>query len=347
MNTNMGVNKIKILEPFDKLLKSVNENKNILVLILILLGIYYAYYSDDIAKQCISLFESETFRLVIFMVITYIASSSPAIGISLAIIMLASLQLITYIKLKKELDLDIDAIKNESLADADKKKEKFGQIEPADMSYLNDEYLNNPLEKIDQLAPPINFNLKFTTPSELSNQMIKQGKMMLNDSLNLEQDLKTRYDSREQQIMNDTKKNGSDLVNSGLNRLQKANYGEYNKFKMTDSTNSTNKFVKYSNLMKNDSLSNSQINASYDELLYNYDLLTNKQMNEKEFNIQLKKVYIAEFNLLKNIYESKKSNYSNEKQQQINNAIKNISNLLNQENINLIFQLEQLYLMMV
>lgn len=57
--------------------------------------------------------------------------------------------------------------------------------------------------------------------------MIKEGKSMLNNSYDLEQDLIKRYDSREQQIVFETKRNGIELVDSGINRLQNADQGEY------------------------------------------------------------------------------------------------------------------------
>lgn len=133
----------KILKPFDDVLKSINSNKNILILILILLGIYYTYYNDDIVEHCMNLFNNEIFKFVVFILITYISSYSPAIGISLAIIMLTSLQIITYIKIKKEFEQDYNLIHSENDLD----KEKFSQIEPVDISYLDDEFLTNPLEK--------------------------------------------------------------------------------------------------------------------------------------------------------------------------------------------------------
>ena len=340
----------KILESFDKLLKSANENKNILILILILLGIYYTYYSDSITEHCIYLFDNNVFKFTIFIIITYISSSSPAIGISLAIIMLVSLQLITYIKLKKELDLDIEKIESEldGNLNGNLNKEKFSQIEPADTSYLNDEYLIKPLGKINELAPPINFNLKLTTPNELSLQMIKQGKTMLNDSYNLEQDLQNRYDSREQQIANDTKRNGMDLVDSGIGRLQKANQGEYNKSKLlSNPSNSSNKFVSlYPKLIKKNNLSNPLIDSLYGELIYNYNLLTGEQLNEKDFDIQLEKVYLIEFNLLENIYKLRKSNYSKEKQQLIEKIINNLNTNTNTGKNDISSKLSQLYFIM-
>lgn len=337
----------KVLEPFDNLLKSINENKILLILILVLLGIYYSY-NNNVVEHCILLFDNEIFKFTLFVLITYISSSSPAIGIALAIIMLVSLQIITYIKLKREFDMDIKKIESE----IDLDKEKFSQIEPADISYLDDEYLTNPLIKMNQLAPPINFNLKLTTPNDFAYRMIDQGKTLLNDSYDLEYDLENRYDTREQQIMFETKRNGTELVNSGINRLQKADMGEYGSSKNNLSniyikSDVSDKFVKYSKLTERNNLSNPLINASFTQLQYNYNLLTNNKLDSNEFDLQLEKVYMSELDLLQNIYKSNKKNYSKEKQIIIENMINNILGLQKKDRINLFSRLEKLYQEMI
>lgn len=332
-----------ILKPLDNLLKSVDTNKNLLLLILILLGIYFTYISNfNIVENSTYLFDNEIFKFAVFMIITYVSSSSPAIGIALALIMFVSLQIITYSKLKKELDEDINDIISKSEDNGD--KEKFSSMAPVDMTYLNDEYLVNPLEKINQLAPPINFNLKPITPKELSYQMINKGKNLLNDSFDLEQDLVTRYDTREKQIAFETKRNGTELVDSGINRLQIANQGEY------DKSSNSNKFTKYLKLMNKTNeknLSNPLIKASYNELIYNYELLTNKNLSPIEFELLLEKTYYSELDLLETIYKINKSSYSKEKKESINKLIINIKNLSPEEKKNLSNKLEQLNMLMV
>ena len=300
----MNIN--EFLKPVDNLFISINENKTILLLILILLGIYTTHFNQYITEKAIDLFDNNLFRLVIFVIITYIASSSPAIGISLAIIMLISMQLITSLKFKKELQ-----------------SEKFSQMEPVDMSYLNNEYLTDPLEMQKDLSPPIDFNLKLTTPNELYMKMIKKGKILLDDSYDLEQDLLKRYDSREQQIASITKRNGTELVDSGINRLQKSDQGEYN---MSNSNSKFNKFVKYSKLLENN-MSNTSVIAIYNELLHNYDKLISSQLDEKSFNSQLEKVYLNEFELLETVYRVKKNKLSEEKQKQIELELNKIKQL--------------------
>lgn len=333
-----------ILKPLDDLLKSIDSNKNLLLLVLILLGIYFTYVSNfNILENSIYLFDNDIFKFVIFMIITYISSSNPAIGIALALIIFVSLQIITYSKLKKELDDDINDIISET-ENEEVEKEKFSSMAPVDMAYLNNEYLVSPLEKINQLAPPINFNLKPITPKELSYQMINKGKNLLNDSFDLEQDLKTRYDTREKQITFETQRDGTELVDSGINRLQMANQGEYNGF------NKLNKFTKYSKLMNKTNkinLSNPLIKALYNELIYNYELLTNKNLTPIEFELQLEKTYHSELDLLETIYKINKLSYSKEKQELINKLIFDTKNLPQEEKENFFNKLEQLNMLMV
>ena len=95
---------VKILNQIDDFFISINENKTVLLLILVLLGIYAIHFNLYLVENTINLFDNKVFRLIVFISITYISSSSPAIGIGLAIIMLASMQIITNIKFKKEFD---------------------------------------------------------------------------------------------------------------------------------------------------------------------------------------------------------------------------------------------------
>jgi hypothetical protein len=269
----------------------------------VLLGIYITQFNEYIIENASYLFDNNLFRLVIFVVITYIGGSSPAIGISLAIIMLVSMQLITSLKLKRNLD-----------------KEKFSQIEPVDMSYLNYEYLTNPLEMQKDLNPSIDLDLKLTTPTDYYMGMIKKGKVLLDDSYDLEQDLSKRFDIREQQIASITKRNGVELVDSGINRLQKADQGEYN---INGNKKQTKKFIKFSKLLENVS-NNPSVIAAYNELLYNYNILISSQLDEKSFDSQLNKVYLSELELLETIYRVKKNNIPENKQKQIENEFNKI-----------------------
>ena len=198
-----------IMKSIDNLFISINNNKIVLIFILILLAIYYINLSEEIVEKTVILFNNDILKFIIVIVITYISNSSPAIGISLAIILITSLQIMTNIKLKKD------------------RSENFSKIDPVDMDYLKNEFLTDPLQMQKNQSPLINYNLKLVKPKDMYNEMIKKGKLILEENDELEEDLKKRYDIREQQIANLTKKSAIDLIESGMNRLQISNQGEY------------------------------------------------------------------------------------------------------------------------
>lgn len=101
----------KISESFDNLFTQMNNNKNILIVILILIlsGIYYTHLNDyDITKKSIDLSENDRIKFLIFIIIICVSNFNMNIGVILAIIMLVSLQLVTSIKINKELNFDIN-----------------------------------------------------------------------------------------------------------------------------------------------------------------------------------------------------------------------------------------------
>lgn len=307
------------LKPIDNAFTSINKNKGLLLLLLILVVLYLIYsneyvneymneYMNEYAiEHATNLFTNNLFKLIVFIIITYIASYRPMIGLGLAIIMLLSLQIITNLKLKKE-------IGNE------KQKEKFSQMNPADISYFKNEFLENPLLTEKNLSPPINLDLKPITPTEYYIEMIKKGKILLDDSYHIEKDLISRPDDREKQIAMITKNNGSELVESGINRLQKANNGEYN-----FETKQNNKFIKYID-SNNNYFTDPSVIASYNELMFNYDKLqTIKDSNN--FNTQLNKVYQSKLELLESIYRITKTNTDISKQNLIDNLFAKIKQL--------------------
>ena len=153
--------------------------------------------------------------------------------------------------------------------------------------------------------------------------MLKKGKMLLDDSYELDRDLESRYDIREQNIANITRRNGTELVNSGINRLQKSDQGEYN---MNNNTQKNSKFIKYNRLLEENKNSPAVL-AIYNELLNNYDILVSRQLDQQSFNKQLEKVYLNELELLETIYKNKKMTFSEEKRKQIEAEINRIKQL--------------------
>ena len=301
-----------LVKPVDNLFDKLNNNKPILLLLLALLAIYSSSYVNSyvnsLSDNFVDLFDNNIFKFIIFMIITYITTFSPALGISLTIAILVTLQVITNLKLKKNLS-----------------NEKFSTMMPMDMSYNNNNYLTNPLLMQKDLSPPVNLNLHLENPKNIYNNMLKKGKILLEDSLELEKDLLKRPDIRETKIAEITRRNGLELVSSGLNRLQQSNNGEYN------FNNNTKyiKFVKYNKLIESNS-NNPLIMLSFQELQNNFNKLLSTQSNKKLFDAQLEKVYQSEFELLELVYKYKKDNFNIDEQKKIEQNINEIKQLKNE-----------------
>ena len=163
--------------------------------------------------------------------------------------------------------------------------------------------------------------------------MIKKGRVLLDDSIDINEDIKKRPDFREKQIYDITKRDGMNLVESGLNRLQVSNDGEY---KINNNENNeNNKFVKFDKLIQN-YINDPQIMSAFNELKYIFNKLQSSTLNEKDvinFDEQLYNVYESELQLLELIYKTKKNNMSTSIQNEINAILKNIKNIKFDKNI--------------
>lgn len=309
-----------ILDPIDNLFKKVDENKIVLILIILLVGIYTSYYSDKIGDKMIDIFSDNRFKLVLFIIISYISSSSPAIGISLTIAIMVTLQVISGIKIRRELD-----------------NENFSQIESSDFNNLENIYLKDPILLNNDLSPIIELDLKLEKPSQIYENMIKSGKSLLDNSVEIEKDYENRLDKREQQIASITRRDGIELVKSGLNRLQNADQGEYNNI---NEIKKPTKFIKYSKMLE-ENKNNPAIMAIYMEMINNYMILTTNKMDREEFDIQLRKVYENEYEFLVTIYKYKKEEISGEYKKIIEEKIEEIKEL-KKNNENWIIELKEL-----
>jgi len=278
---------MNLIESVDIFLKNLNENKVVMALIIILIAIYSSVLVNSLSNFMINLFENKAFKFIIFCIIAYISYSNQTLGIILAIATLVTLQIILNIKLQSQI-----------------KVEKFSPIDRHNLNYNNETYLNNPLQLEKNLSPSIsNLNLNLENPNVIYKNMIKKGKVLLDDSLEMQKDLELSYDIRENNIYDITKRDGNVLVQSGMNRLQESNQGEYN----FNDNNSTIKFIKFDKLAT-DNLKNPLILESYHQLQNNFKILQTSSINKNDFNNQLEVIYKNEIELLKLIYLSKMEN---------------------------------------
>jgi hypothetical protein len=322
-----------IIDGFSDYFNKLKDDKLVMFIIIALLSLYASLWVKTLQPYTTDIFSNKYFKFIIFVLVTYIASGNPALGLILAIAILVTLQTITY-----------TSITNQS--------EKFS---PSDFDNGN-EYLEKPLLKQNQLTKMgNNLNLKLQTPNELYENMIKQGRILLDDSMELKNDLKTRFDIREQSIANITERDGKVLVQSGINRLQPSNNGEYNSW-------SDNKSSKLSEMSDEDRLSGDKKSSyiKYDRFIENYsdnelvmdlfnllkskynEITMNKSLSQSDFDTKLQEIYDTEFDLLVAIAEAKSKKMKEPDVEKINKKIEYIKDLRANKNSNYYNELNSL-----
>ena len=137
-------------------------------------------------------------------------------------------------------------------------------FQPSDIDGNN--YLQDPLLLRDDLEKVDSLDLLPITPREYNENMIKEGKGLLNQVYNMQDDLKVNYDIREDDIMNVTKRDALVLIKSGENGLEDSNMGEY-----------------YNGFLKK----NKKINWENEYT----KLLNDKSLTREQFDEKLKNIY--------------------------------------------------------
>ena len=290
------------LDNLDEHFKKLKNNKKSMIFIIFLLSLITVNISS-ITKGIYDLFNNQIFKLIVFGIISYIANDNPSIAIILTILVFTILQIVTYNNLVSN--------------------EEFKHINNINFDF--EDYLNKPLLTQDKLNPiTSNLNLKLENPDEIYKNMIKKGRVLLDDSISINKDLVNRNDTREKQIVNVTTRDGLNLIESGLNRLQVSNQGEYN---VNNASN--NKFIKYNNLVKN-YVNDPQIMSAFNELKYSFNKLQSSTLKDEDvnnFDEQLLNIYENELQLLELIYKNKKDNISMENQNKVNVILNNIKTI--------------------
>ena len=294
---------------FNIIIKKFFDNK--MLIFILILSIYsskYVYYLPD---NYINFFDNTIVKFVIFGIISYISMNNASIGVILTIAILVTFQVISNIKIKKEINLEL-------------KIEKFALDNVNGFTPNDQDYYYNPILKLDQLDPVTsNLNLDLETPNQLYNNMIKDGRQLLDYSIQMNKDLEKRFDTREKNISDITQKEGLVQVQSGINRLQSADLGEYNMPNYSDKnvkkyiqfdSNAYDKYLIYSN--------NDEIMDSFNKMINYYNKLQVNMLNPEEFNELLISFYEAKLNLLETIFKYKKNAMNNDQIDKVNINIK-------------------------
>ena len=301
-----------------------NNNSQMIFIYITTILLYINFFTMDLSNDVVNLLSNNIVKLCIFLIIVFIVSQNIAIGILLGIGLLIILQLISTINIKKEISCDtfIPIDKTENI------------------------YLSQPLLQQAHLNSSVNnLNLTLENIDVKYENMIKKGKILLTDSIELKNDLKLRYDEREKQIADITERDGLIYIQSGNNRLYKSDNGYYNNTKMFDNISYNtdnndydnnyydNNFIKFDKLVN--TYSNDEIiNELLDDITKKYKLLeSNPEINRYDFDDKINDIYATKYELIIAIYEIKKESIENDKKKYINDIINDIKNK-KQNNIN-------------
>ena len=123
-----------IIDGFSDLFAKLKDDKLVMFILIVLLSLYASLWVKTLQPYTIDVFSNKYFRFIIFVLVTYIAGSNPALGVILAIAILVTLQTITY-----------TSIGNQS--------EKFSPEKFSPANFNNGgEYLTKPLLKQKELT---------------------------------------------------------------------------------------------------------------------------------------------------------------------------------------------------
>ncbi len=283
----------------------------IIIFLVIMYGLIFVYENTN-------LHEHDIFKLFIFVLILYVAS-----------INIVGATIIAFIVLLLSQNTIMKNLLN---------NEKFTQ------------YLNNPLKNKNDLEK-INdsLNLTLITPNEKYNNMVNEGKKMVNKSYELKNDAIKNNDEKLKLIADNLLINGNTLIQSGLNQLNDSEFVN-NKFvnnsnvvnndvgniNNNNSNNSNNLFEyipyseKYNNYFKNDKIM-SLYNKLNDETLKRNTILFK---NNDDFIKQINEINKTQIKLLEEIYnempDENNNNNNNNNKIKINEKLTEINKQLNE-----------------
>ena len=88
-------------------LSIIKENKYILMGLIITLSLYSSQWVTNLPENFLDIFDNPIVKFIIFIIISYVSIDSPAIGIIITIAVLVTLQVSSNIKIRKEINSDL------------------------------------------------------------------------------------------------------------------------------------------------------------------------------------------------------------------------------------------------
>jgi hypothetical protein len=319
------------MDIYEIILNMTNEiknNKMVLYSIIVMIAIYSALLNKNMSPYIRSIFSNKLVKLIIFIMISYIASENISLSIILLIMTLIILQMITYQEILEEIN----------------RKENF-----------KSEYLTEPILRENELKS-IGFEkekiFKINEPINESKKDIEEGNKKLDESLSIMEDQIKRYDEREQNIINTNNFEALKLIQNGINRSYVSNDGEYmnaekekidmkiRKIKIMEN----NGYIKYIKIIDFDNKYYGILNNLYNELSKKYNILLkkiNEDISEKDFWREYNEYKMEEYKLVKYIITLKMNNkiYNKEEIDEIKLLIEETENIIKLDDKNKFYEL--------
>lgn len=299
----------ELINSYDNFFKQIADNKMLTLLIVAVLALYASMWVEKLSPYTTQLFSNVYFKTIVFILVSYVATSNPVLAIMLAIVLIITLQSIAEKKLNNEV----------------KKLEAFGP-ESSIKNTLNndiDAYLENPLERE---CGQKDVDLTLTNQNEYYLRMIKKGKLIIEKA---EQLAKVAIETNDQEKLNiamNLNSIGKNLALSGYNKLQPAPNGAF-----VPGVPNPPPLDKYLNFMM--SFETDRLRQIYGVLVLKYNELVS--MTEPDDNVFVKKMgemLNTESDLLLEIYNMVKNNISPEKKALIEQRLLNLSDKTNNLN---------------
>lgn len=227
-----------------------NQKSTVFALFTLIFGMVLGSYYG------IGLFDYKIIKILLFAIVIYCYIESPILSLIIALLILGIYQFIF--------------VKN---------LEKFNPV-----SNINSDYSNTPLLKESELTPISELDLNLVTPDKNDIKLIETGQQLLNDYESLENDLSKKYDSREQDIANMTKRNAMVDIKSGINQLT-----------------SINDVVQYGTLLPNKNIEMNNIFPERLNIINKKLQELKKNMDNKNFEVEYKKLLELQYNLVSDI----------------------------------------------
>jgi hypothetical protein len=316
----------ELINSYDEFFKKIYNNKSLTLLIVIILALYISMQGVSSAHYTSKLLSNIWVKILLFIFISYTASSNPVLAIMLTIVLLITLQNIADKKLRSEI-------------------KKLEQFDP-DMSRENtlnnniNSYLTNPLQreskKVDCDGNIPDLSLKNLNSYNL--QMINEGNNIYKRAKELDNVFSEQHDNQSNRIKsNNMKANAKFLVDSGINRLQYSPNGAFNIGELPPPP-----LDRYLNFMMTFDDANIP-REIYGVLVQSYEDLVNMTVGDNStFYEKAKNMYDIELKLLLNIYQFRYNLFTPDKVKEINAQIHQVNKASVNKDINYFMQIQKL-----